>query len=99
MRWGRIQLAIDRIEHSDEILCHIIIPKADDAIAVGGEFRAALLVGCNLINVLATVQLDDESLFRTGKVRYAIGDRMLAAEFVVGQAVAKRAPQDAFGVG
>ena len=99
MRWGRFQRAIDRLEHVSEISRHIIIPKSDDAIAVGGKFRGATIVGGDLICMLAAVEFDDELLLRARKVRNPIANGMLATKFVEGEAVAKRAPEDAFGVG
>lgn len=94
MRWRRFQLAVDRLEHGDQILYSIIIPKPDDAIAVGRQFDGALFVGRDLVRMLAAIELDDELLFGTGEVRDAVADRMLAAEFVVGEAVAEGAPED-----
>jgi hypothetical protein len=92
-------LSIDRIEHDDQILRYIIIPKSENAIAVRCEFGGALFVSRDLVGVLAAVQLDDESLLGTGEIGDAIADRMLAAELVVGKAVVEGAPEDFFYVG
>jgi hypothetical protein len=99
VRWGCFQLAIDRFEHGDEILRYIIIPKADDAIAVRGKFGGAFVICGKFIRMLAAVEFDDELLFRAGEIGNAIADRMLAAEFVKREALAQRAPEDVFGAG
>jgi hypothetical protein len=100
VRWGCLQFSIDRIEDGRQIPRHIIIPKADDAIAMGCEFRSALFVrGGDLIGVLAAIQFDDELLFWASEVGDAIADRVLAAEFVEREAVAKGAPENLFRVG
>jgi len=66
---------VDRIEHRDEVFCHIIIPKPDHAVAVCRQFRRALLVGGKFIGVLTAVEFDDELLLGTRKVstRFPIG--------------------------
>ena len=99
MRWGCLQFAIDRIEDGDEILCHIIIPKADHAIAVGGEFRRAFIIRGQFIRMLAAVELDDELFLRTREIGDAIADRVLATEFVERKTLAEGAPENVFGAG
>jgi hypothetical protein len=62
---------------------------------MGCEFRSALFVrGGDLIGVLAAIQFDDELLFWASEVGDAIADRVLAAEFVEREAVAKGAPEN-----
>jgi hypothetical protein len=49
--------------------------------------------------MLAAVEFDDELLFGACEIGDAVADRVLAAEFVEGKAVAEGAPENAFGVG
>jgi hypothetical protein len=87
-----------RFEHSGGIRQHVVVPEAQDAVAVflddGGS--GGVVVGI----VLAAVELDGEARGAAGEVGDIVVDLELADEFFAFQASAAQAvPQALFGVG
>jgi hypothetical protein len=79
-----------------------VVPEAEDGDALLGEKRAAdFVVGAGFVGVvLAAVEFDGELFGVAVEVQDVGRERMLAAEFVAGEAaVAEVAPEELFGVG
>jgi len=81
VRWGCFDLAVNGFEHGREIFDHIVVPKTDHTISMGGEFGSAFVVLRYLIRMLAAVEFDYQLLCRAGEIGDPIADRMLATEF------------------
>ena len=65
------------------LLQHVVIPEAQDAVALVLQKQAALLVVGLLVGVLSAVQFDFDNQpdFRGGKIGDVTANNVLAAEF------------------
>jgi hypothetical protein len=83
----RKHLAVREAQHVETMLLQYAGPRRIASLAF-------------IVVVLATVELDDQHALDAGKVGEEWSHRMLAAEFVAGQAaVAQLRPEEALGVG
>ena len=81
------------------LLQHVVIPEAQDAVALVLQKQVALLVVGLLIGVLSAVQFYDESGFDRDKVHDVVSNGILAAEFdVVKSSRPQVSPQAPLGV-
>jgi hypothetical protein len=84
-RWGDkggflIHRLKDRSHYSIDIIHHVIIPEAQDAVTQNLEVRCAVGVIVLLFEVLTPVQLNDEHLARAAEVGNVLSDGVLTAE-------------------
>jgi hypothetical protein len=70
-----------------EVVEDVVVPEAEDPPAVGFEAGGAFAVVGLVAGMLGAVDLDDDPECRTGKVDNIAGDRKLAAEGEVFEAV------------
>ncbi len=83
-----------------DALQHLVIPEAKHAVAARVEKRGARFVLLSSLEMLRTVQPDDEAPFGRAEISEVGTDRKLTAEFGGAHlAVSQMAPQDSFGVG
>ena len=74
------------------LLQHVVIPEAQDAVALVLQKQAALLVVGLLVGVLSAVQFDNQPDCRGGKIGDVTANDVLAAEFDAVQLSAAQAP-------
>jgi hypothetical protein len=75
-----LQLLLDGLQHSREIVHHIIVPEPDHSIAAPRYFAGPRRV-CLLLNrVLSAVEFDRQFSCGTGEIDDRDTDRMLATE-------------------
>ncbi|MDI3468548.1 MAG: hypothetical protein OJF62_000611 [Pseudolabrys sp.] len=72
------------LKHAIPIGEHIVVPEAKDTPSFRGQESAAFEV-TGTLDMLATVEFDDEPLLDRGKVRNVKPDRHLSAEFCATQ--------------
>ena len=79
---GRIHRQSNRdcLQHAVDIPQHVVVPKAQDAIAMIGQPPIALDI-VFAVRMLAAIHLDDQSLFTTNKIDSKWPDRFLTNEF------------------
>ena len=68
---------LDDREDVLEIVHHVAIPKADDAVSLGLQEPGARIIILNLLQMLRAVQFDDEFLFDADEIRDVISNRVL----------------------
>ena len=79
---------------------HIIIPEAQYAIAARLDHPRPRIIVFACIQVLSTIELDDELRRDTDKIHDVFSDRVLATEFMIRQMlVSEVMPQATFGIG
>jgi hypothetical protein len=91
----------DRLQHSDRVLEHIIVPKPQHANAARGEGALAPLVVGLLpgVGMLPTIQLDGKPRFRAKEVQDVAAEWMLAAELESSEPpIPQASPQFRLGV-
>ena len=88
MRWGVVENTADGREHAVEVVEDVVVPEAKDTVTVSCELVSAAVIGIFIDRVLATVEFNDEFCLRTGEVDDAVADRVLAAKFPCGEALA-----------
>jgi hypothetical protein len=77
----------------------VIVPEAQCMKTIAGKTGVADFVG-GRIQVLATVELDDERDFKADEIKHVETEWMLAAEAMAGElAILEMAPEVAFGLG
>jgi len=67
-------------EHTLKVVHHLPIPKTEHAVASGFQDRGALRVVFLLVQVLASVQLDNQLPARRTKIDHVLSDGVLVAE-------------------
>jgi hypothetical protein len=65
---GRGYGALNDFEHAIDVSDHVVIPEAQDAIALAFEKSGTLRIGGGHFGMLPAINLDDESSVVTGKV-------------------------------
>jgi hypothetical protein len=86
------------LQHAVGIAEDIVVPETENAIAFGlDEFSTGLIVS-DIVGMLPTVDLDDESLGKADKIREIRTDRHLATPSALRQTLSKRLPQTLFGI-
>jgi hypothetical protein len=83
----------DEFEHTGQIINHVAIPEADDAIPTPGNRDRAGCVYLLLRCVLAAVEFDRELEARAGEIDDVAADRMLSAKTVGTLQFTESAPQ------
>jgi hypothetical protein len=82
------------VKNAFHIRQDVIVPKADDDVALGLEVLRAYLIFSQPQRVLATVELDNQLGFRAAKICDEGSDRVLAAESRAAEsAIPKSRPQ------
>ena len=100
VRWGIIQQRpSDRLYNSLEVLNHIIIPKANDAITTARQLAATQCIGISPFAMLPAVKLNSQLACRTGEIDHALADRMLAAKFPLGTFLPQCGPKTPLDIG
>jgi hypothetical protein len=93
---------VDRVHHSINIMCDLIVPKAKDTIAFGLKpFRTQLVSQTSFIfAMLRTVDLNNEARRRTGKIDNELSDWHLPSKVsAAGLEALQIAPEPNFWVG
>ena len=94
------QRIVDTVQHGVRLRQHIVVPIAQDAPTALLEIVHALVVISDGLDMLTSIEFDDNAAFRTRKISNEQSDRMLAAEFPPGQcAIPQVSPQQSFGIG
>ena len=70
----------DRFEDAFEVFDHVVVPEADNRVAIRLDPSRALPVG-RAFGMLAAVEFDDEPEFDAGKIGDVSADRELSSEF------------------
>ena len=73
-------LQVDRAEDAVDILEDIIIPETQDPVTLFRQVGGALRVIIGLVQVLASIKLDDQFLARGAEIDDERSNRMLAPE-------------------
>jgi len=92
VRWGTLELVQNGLQHAFDVLEHIAVPEANDAIPMTREFRGAERIGFLPIRVLSAVELDHQLSRWAGEVCDSGRERMLPTELPSGAPLPKRAP-------
>ena len=88
----------NHLENAIKVGEDVIVPEADDAVAVLGERRGTNHVAITL-GVLPAVEFDNQVRFAAGKIGNVWTNGLLADEFMAEQlAVAQTGPEFAFSV-
>ena len=96
---GEVQFFEDRGEHAVGVLQHVVVPEADDAVAVGFDDLRSSIIG-RAVSVLATIEFDGEARGAAGEVDHEGADRQLPRELDTAQlAGAQVRPKASFRVG
>jgi hypothetical protein len=101
-RDGRVfpQRILDARQYSIDILQHIIIPESNHSESIFLEATCPRRILFDLVGMLATIDLDDESMLETAEIGDVIADEMLTAELGTVQSfAAQMLPEQAFRVG
>ena len=80
------------LDHPDDIVEDISVPKANDPVAVLAEFTRAAGIGLLLGRVLPAIKLNRDFSGRAGEIDDIRSDRMLSPEAVLGQKLPQRTP-------
>jgi hypothetical protein len=97
-----VKAHVNQFHHAREILPDVVIPETEHAVALAFEpLRSHPVADFRLaFAMLRTVDFDDETARRTGKVDDIISDGHLAAEMSAARPKPlQMAPQQSFGVG
>ncbi len=98
-RWGTLQRLPHDFQNSVEIIEHVVVPEADDAVAMFCQFCGPGGVGSLLDGMLPAIELDRECSRRAGEIDDVAADRMLAAEFPFRHSLAQCTPEHSLDVG
>ena len=100
MRWGRrFEGAGDRLQYAVEIVENIIVPKADDAVAVTRKLGTTSFISIRLRAMLTAIELDHELARRAGKIGDPLSDWMLSPKLPRYDAFAQGSPENPFDIG
>jgi hypothetical protein len=88
----------DALENAVRVAQDVVVPEAEDAIALRFDEAGARFVISYGFGMLAAVQLDDEPLREASEVGEVWADRHLPPPFVLRQLCAQRAPQALLGL-
>ena len=89
----------DRLKHSFDTQQRVIVPESHDAKAGGAQIPRALFVASVLISVMTAIQLDDQRMLHTAKIRVITRHRMLPAELHAQLGGTQARPQPEFRIG
>ena len=89
----------DAIDSPFDVFQHLVVPKADDAIALGFDEARADAVITRGDRMLAAVEFDYEPPGEAGDVDEIGTDRHLPPPFQGREALTQRAPQAFLGIG
>ena len=96
---GEVQFFEDCGENAFGVLQHIVVPEADDAIAVGFDDLRSSVIG-RVVGVLAAVEFDSDPRGATGEIDHEVADRVLPDELYAAElAGAQVRPKPSFRVG
>ena len=70
----------DAIQHTFEISQHLVVPEAEDAVALQTEERFASSIGFTSRRVMSTIELDDHPQLGAAEVDDVWSEWMLPAE-------------------
>jgi hypothetical protein len=99
VRWDGLDFTTDRLQHAGNVAKDVIVPKADDTVAMLGEFAAARGISVCLRCVLTAIEFDRDFARRTREVGNESTDRMLATEPERHLAFVQCPPEEALRVG
>src|SRR3982751_3396488 len=89
----------DRFDHGFPVFRQMTIPEAQDAKVLALEKRGTLCVIARAIEMLAAIQLDDQSALQAGEVCDIAADRHLAPKASAWNlATPQLLPKHAFGI-
>jgi hypothetical protein len=90
----------DDFDHGLRVVEHLVIPEAKHSVPLSLEPGCSHGIVGSLVIVLASIDLDDESLLQTDEVHNVSTKRVLAAERAsLELSLPQPAPQDSFGIG
>ncbi|HEY4167324.1 MAG TPA: hypothetical protein VGM96_11130 [Reyranella sp.] len=70
----------DRVDHGIEFRLNVSIPEAKNAVAGGSQETVSPIVVRDTLEMLATVEFDDEPAIERGEVTNVEADLVLSAE-------------------
>jgi len=95
---GSAAIIEDRVDRALDISQYIIIPYSDYLVSILGKPRVADDILLILV-MLTPIKLDDNTFFKTDKIRNIVADRILASEFeTVDCPPADMLPQQTLGI-
>jgi len=77
------QMLDNRFHNAVDIFHDVVVPKADDSVAMGLDHAGPQLIGLAGYRMLPAVQFDDEFCVSTGEVSDCVSNWELAHEFMV----------------
>jgi hypothetical protein len=94
-----VQCIPDYLHDSIVVLQHIVVPKAQHAIAVSFQTLRTHRIFLNSIAVLPAINFDHQARFKTYEIRNVALDGELTAEFEAGRVPsAQQFPKMRFGI-
>ncbi len=87
------------LQHSPQLLHHIIVPETQHGITLAAQPRIPMLVIGHLLSMLTTVNLDNQPLLQTHKIYNIAAHWFLPLEFQVLEAMRPQViPQSLLGL-
>ena len=73
---------MDFIQHGVRPQQYIVVPETQHAVVVDAELASALVVICELIQMLSSIELDHQPLLGTGEIHDVSGNWILPTKLV-----------------
>jgi len=99
VKWGRHNCQPDCFQNAVDVFKDVVVPESNDTVTAIGQLSATQGIRALSFAMLTAIKLDSQLVYWTGKINYALADRMLAAKFPLWALIPQDAPKTPHNIG